>query len=137
MGAGDGFTSTTLIQPLLPINPISTFHSSWPTPETSLAATRPLFVRLYFPRQSSQSCLILFTANPNTSEEAKEHAQEVVDNFESKGEVPETNRSSHTADEKNTGNVIGGHKANLKYVVVSLVAVYRILITRSQEPEHF
>jgi hypothetical protein len=45
-------------------------------------------------------------SNPNTSEEAKQHAQEVIDNYESSGEVPEPKSTSHS-DDKNTGNVIG------------------------------
>jgi len=49
-------------------------------------------------------------SNPNTSEEAKDHAREVLENMESTGEVPTRDDDSN----KNTGNVIGGHKANLK-----------------------
>jgi len=49
--------------------------------------------------------------NPNTSDESKEHSEQVLKELEQSGELPSADDS--TAG-KNTGNVIGGHKANLK-----------------------
>ncbi|KAJ8597025.1 hypothetical protein M405DRAFT_856087 [Rhizopogon salebrosus TDB-379] len=54
--------------------------------------------------------------NPNVSDAAKEHSQQVLEEMESRRELPEQNRSY---DEKNIGNVIGGHKAATKNPNVS------------------
>ncbi|BFZ60088.1 hypothetical protein YB2330_001110 [Saitoella coloradoensis] len=58
-------------------------------------------------------------SNPNTSDEAKQHAQEVLDNG-----LQDQVDDQKLADEegtgaKNTGNVIGGYKATLKNPNVS------------------
>jgi hypothetical protein len=45
--------------------------------------------------------------NPNTSEEAKDHAREVLEHIEQTGELPEPTRSSRDESEKNTGNIVG------------------------------
>ncbi|CED85080.1 Conidiation-specific protein 6 [Phaffia rhodozyma] len=47
-------------------------------------------------------------SNPNTSDEAKEHAQQVLD-----GSAEPTSHSTGSSEEANQGNVLGGHKANL------------------------
>ncbi|ODQ56120.1 conidiation-specific protein 6 [Saitoella complicata NRRL Y-17804] len=54
--------------------------------------------------------------NPNVSDEAKQHAQEMLDSgdFES---APSS--SKHDDSMKNTGNVIGGYKATLNNPNVS------------------
>ncbi|KAL0948989.1 hypothetical protein HGRIS_009088 [Hohenbuehelia grisea] len=48
-------------------------------------------------------------SNPNSSEEAKEHAQQKVDDL-----TEEFGDTGSSDAGKNKGNVIGGHKANLK-----------------------
>ncbi|KAG8932113.1 hypothetical protein FRC02_001669 [Tulasnella sp. 418] len=45
--------------------------------------------------------------NPNVSEEAKEHSQQVLDQLQESGEYTDPQ------DNKNKGNVIGGYKATL------------------------
>ncbi|EIM92543.1 uncharacterized protein STEHIDRAFT_117550 [Stereum hirsutum FP-91666 SS1] len=55
--------------------------------------------------------------NPNTSEEAKEHSRQVLDDLDSSGSYEEQQDSSPRSGGdgmKNEGNVIRGHKANLK-----------------------
>lgn len=47
--------------------------------------------------------------NPNTSDESKQHSRQVLDEFESSGELQRDEGAG-----KNEGNIIGGHKANLK-----------------------
>ncbi|KIJ68286.1 hypothetical protein HYDPIDRAFT_106462 [Hydnomerulius pinastri MD-312] len=54
-------------------------------------------------------------ANPKISGEAKEHSQQVLDEMERRGELPE----QASEEGKNTGNVVGGHKATLKNPNVS------------------
>ncbi|PAV22362.1 conidiation-specific 6 [Pyrrhoderma noxium] len=56
-------------------------------------------------------------ANPKTSNEAKEHSRQILDDLDSSGELQE-NASARDTD-KNTGNVFGGHKATLKNPNVS------------------
>ncbi|KAI1401411.1 conidiation protein 6 [Hypoxylon fuscum] len=53
--------------------------------------------------------------NPNTSQEAKEHSKQVLDNELSGGDVP---KSGDNAD-KNPGNVAVGLKATMKNPNVS------------------
>ena len=48
-------------------------------------------------------------SNPNTSQESKEHSEQVLEQEFDGGDVP---KAGEKAD-KNTGNVVGGHKANL------------------------
>ena len=49
-------------------------------------------------------------ANPKTSNEAKEHSRQILDDLDSSGELQE-NASARDTD-KNTGNVFGGHKVD-------------------------
>ncbi|KAI5844085.1 Conidiation protein 6-domain-containing protein [Tricharina praecox] len=55
--------------------------------------------------------------NPNTSEEAKEHSRQVLDELGS--ETKSSAGGSGDDGSKNTGNVIGGYKATLKNPNVS------------------
>ncbi|KAL5534264.1 hypothetical protein ACEPAG_726 [Sanghuangporus baumii] len=55
--------------------------------------------------------------NPNVSEEAKQNSQQLLDEFESSGDLPE--QQFDTDAGKNTGNFIGGHKATLNNPRVS------------------
>ena len=48
--------------------------------------------------------------NPRVSDEAKESAQQRIDDFEQSGQLPQSNNNG----EKNFGNVMGGFKATLK-----------------------
>jgi hypothetical protein len=66
------------------------------------------------PRPATDTLTLAHAANPHTSEEAKEHAREAVEEFQSSGELPDPQEG------KNLGNVIGGHKAALKYVPSSV-----------------
>ncbi|KAI1466066.1 conidiation-specific protein 6 [Daldinia caldariorum] len=54
--------------------------------------------------------------NPNTSQEAKEHSKQVLENEFNGGDVP---KSSGDDDNKNPGNVAGGLKAAIKNPNVS------------------
>lgn len=45
-------------------------------------------------------------ANPNTSMEAKEHSEQVLKEMAEQGELAE----QQTMEDKNPGNIIGGHK---------------------------
>lgn len=47
-------------------------------------------------------------ANPHVSEEARGHSKQVLDEMESRGELPEQQRRGDEG--KNVGNIIGGHK---------------------------
>ncbi|KAL5535499.1 hypothetical protein ACEPAF_3593 [Sanghuangporus sanghuang] len=55
--------------------------------------------------------------NPNVSEEAKQYSKQLLDEFESSGDLPEQQFDADAG--KNTGNFIGGHKATLKNPRVS------------------
>lgn len=57
-------------------------------------------------------------ANPKVSDEAKEHSKQVLDEMESRGELPEQQRREDEG--KNPGNVIGGHKVCAPNARISL-----------------
>lgn len=48
--------------------------------------------------------------NPNVSEEAKEHSQEVLEELEDQGELQSRGNTSESEAGKNFGNFVGGHK---------------------------
>ncbi|RMZ70801.1 conidiation 6 [Pyrenophora seminiperda CCB06] len=56
--------------------------------------------------------------NPNTSDEAKQHSKEVLQEIENGGAVPTSSSSSGNGD-KNPNNVAGGLKATLSNPNVS------------------
>lgn len=49
-------------------------------------------------------------ANPKVSEDAKEHSKQILEEMESRGELPEQQQQQRGNEIKNVGNVIGGHK---------------------------
>ncbi|KAI5778299.1 Conidiation protein 6-domain-containing protein [Geopyxis carbonaria] len=55
-------------------------------------------------------------ANPHTSEEAKKHSREVLDDI---GDETMSSKQSGSMEGKNPGNVIGGYKATTKNPNVS------------------
>lgn len=102
--------SSTRIQPPQTFHPSPNQSSPCPTPETSLAATASFYLICYSDsvvadRDFTEANL----NNPRTSEEAKEHSRQVLDEMESSGVTTQDNRD----ELKNEGNVIGGHKVNL------------------------
>jgi hypothetical protein len=87
---------------------LNAFHNDQPRKRHWRLQGYHLYVRVSFLPIQRRPNSVRSPANPNTSAEAKEHAKEVVEEFEASGTLPDKD------EDKNVGNVVGGHKATLK-----------------------
>ncbi|GAO47919.1 hypothetical protein G7K_2115-t1 [Saitoella complicata NRRL Y-17804] len=117
MKAGHELTSISFVYKYpLPPTSSSTLHQQ---PNQTTLTTTPLLLLSKMTQGNVAGGYKATLSNPNTSDEAKQHAQEVLDNG-----LQEQVDDQKLADEegtgaKNTGNVIGGYKATLKNPNVS------------------